>query len=178
MNSVELTGRLTRDPAVSATTGQNPLSVARFTIAVERNQKREEGRQNADFIGIKVLGKLADWAGRYLHKGIKVEVAGRLTSDDYVNREGQRVHDVYVLAREIQFAESKAASAGHTAPVPQMPVTQVNPAAPQAVPQAAQQQAAPQVAPAQEPSGFADAGSDDFMDVSPASGFDSDLPFE
>lgn len=161
MNNVALTGRLTKDPVVSVTTGQNPISISRFTIAVDRNQKKEEGKQNADFISIKALGKTAEWAGRYLHKGMKVEAVGRLESGSYVSREGQKVYYTDVIASQLEFAESKAASAGYAAPV------QAAAPAAQMAQAAAPQAAAP--ADAEVPMGFAD--------ISGAAASDDGLPF-
>ena len=113
MNKVILMGRLTRDPEIRYSQGENSSAVARYTLAVERRFKRQ-GEQDADFIGCVSFGKTAEFIEKYLHQGTKVVVCGRIQTGSYTNKEGQRVYTTDVVAEEVEFAESKAASAEHS----------------------------------------------------------------
>lgn len=110
MNKVILMGRLTREPDVRWTQGQDQKATARFTLAVDRRGKQEENRQNADFISCVAFGRLEEFAEKYLTKGTKIVLVGRLTTGSYTNRDGIRVYTTDVIADEIEFAESKAAA--------------------------------------------------------------------
>lgn len=109
MNKVIFMGRLTRDPEVRYSQGANPTAVARFSLAVSRRFKRD-GEPEADFFNCTAFGKQAEFIERYLRKGVKVVVSGRIENDNYTNKEGQMVYAVKVMIEEIEFAESKAAS--------------------------------------------------------------------
>lgn len=108
MNKVILMGRLTREPDVRWMQGQDQKATARFTLAVDRRGKQEENRQNADFISCVAFGRLAEFAEKYLTKGTKIVLVGRLATGSYTNRDGIRVYTTDVIADEIEFAESKA----------------------------------------------------------------------
>ena len=110
MNKVILMGRLTRDPEVRYSQGANQTTVGRFSIAVDRRFKRE-GEPDADFFNCTAFGKQAEFVERYLHKGIKIVLSGRIQNDNYTNKDGQMVYSVRVMVDEIEFAESKNASA-------------------------------------------------------------------
>lgn len=112
MNKVILMGRLTRDPEVRYSQGTSQTSVARFSVAVDRRFKRE-GEPDADFFNCTCFGKQAEFVERYLHKGTKVVLCGRIQNDNYTNKDGQMVYSVRVMVDEIEFAESKNASAGN-----------------------------------------------------------------
>ncbi len=112
MNKVILMGRLTRDPEVRYSQGASQTVVARFSIAVDRRFKRE-GEPDADFFNCTAFGKQAEFIERYLRKGVKVVVCGRIQNDNYTNKDGQMVYSVRVMVEEIEFAESKNASAGN-----------------------------------------------------------------
>lgn len=105
-------GRLTRDPEVRYSQGASQTAVARFSIAVDRRFKRE-GEPDADFFNCTAFGKQAEFIERYLRKGVKVVVCGRIQNDNYTNKEGQMVYSVRVMVDEIEFAESKNASANN-----------------------------------------------------------------
>jgi single-strand DNA-binding protein len=109
MNKVILMGRLTRDPEVRYSQGASQTAVARFSIAVDRRFKRE-GEPDADFFNCTAFGKQAEFIERYLHKGTKVVLSGRIQNDNYTNKDGQMVYSVRVLVDEIEFAESKSAA--------------------------------------------------------------------
>ena len=107
MNKVILMGRLTRDPEVSSST--TGTTFARYSIAVDRRFKRD-GEPDADFFNCTSFGKQAEFVERYLKKGTKVVVSGRLQNNNYTNKEGQKVYDVRIMVEDIEFAESKNAS--------------------------------------------------------------------
>lgn len=111
MNKVILMGRLTRDPEIRYSQNGSQMAIARFSVAVDRRFKRE-GEPDADFFNCTAFGKQAEFVERYLHKGIKILLSGRIQNDNYTNREGQMVYSVRVMVDEIEFAESKNSSAG------------------------------------------------------------------
>lgn len=112
MNKVILMGRLTRDPEVRYTQGEEALCIARFTLAVDRNQKRQEGRQSADFISCVAFWNRAQWCEKWLRQGIRVTLSGRIQTGSYTNRDGVKVYTTEVVVEEIEFAESKSAAGG------------------------------------------------------------------
>ena len=114
MNKVILMGRLTRDPEVRYSAGDNSQAVANFTLAVDRRFKRD-GEQTADFLRCVSFGRQAEFVERYLHQGSKVVVEGRIQTGSYTNREGQKVYTTDIIVENIEFAESKAASDSYQA---------------------------------------------------------------
>lgn len=110
MNKVNLIGRLTADPEVRYTQGDQPMCIASYRLAVERRGKKVEGQQNADFISIKAFGKGGEFAEKYLHKGMKVAVSGHIQTGSYTRQDGQKVYTTDVIADEQEFCESKAAN--------------------------------------------------------------------
>lgn len=124
MNKLMQMGRLCADPEIR--TSQNgQQQIAKFNLAVDRRFKRE-GDPDADFFQYTAFGKLAEWAGKYLRKGTKVVVEGRIQNDNYTNKDGVKVYGFQFLAESIEFAESKkteggngnAGAAGTDAPAP------------------------------------------------------------
>lgn len=113
MNKVILMGRLTRDPEVRYSQGASQTVVGRFSVAVDRRFKRE-GEPDADFFNCTCFGKQAEFVERYLHKGTKVVLSGRVQNDNYTNKDGQMVYSVRIMVEEIEFAESKNASGGNS----------------------------------------------------------------
>ncbi|MBQ3599618.1 MAG: single-stranded DNA-binding protein [Lachnospiraceae bacterium] len=112
MNKVILMGRLTRDPEVRYTSGENALAVARFSLAVDRRFKRQGDDQTADFISCVTFGKTAEFVEKYLRQGTKITVSGRIQTGSYTNKDGQKVYTTDVVLDEVEFAESKNASNG------------------------------------------------------------------
>lgn len=106
MNKVSLLGRLTRDPEVRYTQGSNPMAIARYTLAVDRRIKKEN-EQNADFIPCIAFGKSAEFVEKYLKKGTKMAVVGRIQTGSYTNKDGVKVYTTDVVVEEQEFAESK-----------------------------------------------------------------------
>ena len=163
MNKVILMGRLTREPDIRYSQGENAQAVARYTLAVDRRFRRQDGEQQADFIGCVAFGRQAEFAEKYLHQGTKIAVVGRIQTGSYTRNDGTKVYTTDVVVEEQEFAESKSAAAQNggaswqpaPAPAPAMPAPA--PAAP---------------APAPAP---ADLSADGFMNI--PDGIDEELPF-
>ena len=113
MNKVILMGRLTRDPEVRYSQGASQTAVARFSIAVDRRFGKRDGEPDADFFNCTAFGKTAEFVERYLHKGTKIALSGRIQNDNYTNKEGQMVYSVRIIVDDVEFAESKNASGGN-----------------------------------------------------------------
>ena len=115
MNKVILMGRLTRDPEVRYSQGAQPLAIARYTLAVDRRVARNNGgdEQTADFINCVAFGRSGEFAERYLHKGTKICVSGRIQTGSYTNKDGVKVYTTEVVVEDQEFAESKNASGGN-----------------------------------------------------------------
>ena len=154
MNRVILMGRLTRDPEVRYTQGNEPMAVARYTLAVDRRVRRQDGNeQTADFINIVAFRKAGEFAEKYFRQGLKIIVSGRIQTGSYTNRDGQKVYTTEVVVEEQEFAESKAASDNYAASHPQT--------------------SSPAPAPSMPAPGAASA--DGFMNI--PDGIDEELPF-
>ena len=107
MNKVELMGRLTRDPDVRWSQGQEQKCVARYTLAVNRRVKAQDGTIPADFISCVAFGKAGEFAEKYLKKGVKICVVGRIQTGKYTNKNGETVYTTDVVIEEQEFAEAK-----------------------------------------------------------------------
>lgn len=107
MDKVMLIGRLTRDVETSYSNNSNNTAVARYTLAVNRQYKRD-GEQDADFLRCIAFGKTAELAERYLVKGMKVAVEGRIQTGSYTNREGQKVYTTDIIVDRQEFLEKRA----------------------------------------------------------------------
>lgn len=101
MNSVVLIGNLARDPEIRYT--QTQIAVCNFTLAVNRQKTRNNENPGADFIRIAAWGKQGENCNRYLQKGRKVAVRGRIQTGSYTNRDGQKVYTTDVLAENVEF---------------------------------------------------------------------------
>ncbi len=110
MNKVTLIGRLTKDPEVKYTQGQEPMAIARYTLAVDRRRGRQEEQQTADFISCVAFGKGGEFAEKYLHKGTKIAVTGRIQTGSYTKQDGTKVYTTDVVVEEQEFCESKSAN--------------------------------------------------------------------
>lgn len=113
MNKVILMGRLTRDPEIRYSQGEQSTAVARYTIAVDRRFRRDGDQQTADFINCVAFGRQGEFAEKYFRKGIKIAITGRIQTGSYTNKDGQRVYTTDVIVEEQEFAESKSASASN-----------------------------------------------------------------
>lgn len=116
MNKVILMGRLTRDPEIRYSQGEQSTAIARYTLAVDRRFSRNNGgdQQTADFIGCVAFGRSAEFAEKYFRKGLKIVITGRIQTGSYTNRDGQKVYTTDVVVEDQEFAESKSASSENT----------------------------------------------------------------
>lgn len=99
-------GRLTAEPEVRYSQGENPLCIARYRLAIDRKYKKE-GEQEADFISCIAFGKQGEFAEKYLHKGMKIGVEGRIQTGSYTNKDGQKVYTTDIVVEAHEFCESK-----------------------------------------------------------------------
>jgi len=113
MNKVILMGRLTRDPEVRYSQGDSPMAIARYSLAVDRrfNRNNQDG-QTADFINCVAFGKSGEFAEKYLRKGTKMLVEGRIQTGSYTNKDGVKVYTTEVVVENQEFAESKSSQGG------------------------------------------------------------------
>ena len=107
MNKIILIGRLTRDPEMRYSQGENPTAISRYTLAVNRPFK-QNGEQGTDFISCIAFGNTAEFAEKYLSKGMRVAVEGRIQTGSYTNREGQKVYTTDVVVERQEFLEKRA----------------------------------------------------------------------
>lgn len=108
MNNVSLVGRLVRDPEVRY--GQNEsVSVAKFSLAVERRFKRD-GEPTVDFFNCTVFGKSAEFTEKYFRKGMRVAITGRIQTGSYKNKDGQTVFTTEIIVESQEIAQSKSES--------------------------------------------------------------------
>ena len=120
MNVVTLMGRLTKDPELRYTMGEKSTAICRYTLAVNRNRKRD-GEPDADFFRITALGKQGEFAEKYLRKGTKILLEGEIRNNNYTNKDGNMVYQDQIIANSIEFAESKSAQANNAGFAPEMP---------------------------------------------------------
>lgn len=114
INRVILVGRLTKDPEYRQT--PNGVSVATFTLAVNRPFTNSQGEREADFINVVVFRRQAENVNNYLSKGSLAGVDGRIQSRSYENKEGQRVFVTEVVADSVQFMDSKGSNQQNNQP--------------------------------------------------------------
>lgn len=112
---MNLIGRLTGDPEVRFSQGENATCIARYRLAVNRKFKKE-GEQEADFISCVAFGKQGEFVDKYLRKGTKVAVTGRIQTGSYTNKDGQKVYTTDIVVEEQEFAESKNSSSNSETP--------------------------------------------------------------
>lgn len=106
MNRVILLGRTTKDADVRYSQGDKPMAIASITLAVDRKY-RKEGEQSADFINCKAFGKIAEVIEKYVTKGTKIAIVGRIQTGSYTNKDGQKVYTTDVMIEDLEFAESR-----------------------------------------------------------------------
>lgn len=110
MNKVILMGRLTRDPDMRVTTGENAMTISRYTLVVDRRtRKTDTNESTADFITCVAFGKAAEFTEKYFHQGMRVLITGRIQTGSYTNKDGNKVYTTDVIVEEQEFADSKAA---------------------------------------------------------------------
>ena len=123
MNRVILMGRLTRDPQVSYAQSADSMAIARYTLAVDRRGKRQEGadQQTADFISCVAFKNHAEFAEKYLRQGTKVVVEGHIQTGSYTNKDGAKIYTTDVVIDSQEFAESKSLQGSAEQPAPSRP---------------------------------------------------------
>ena len=109
VNKVILVGRLTRDPEIRYSQGDNVTCIGRISLAVDRRFK-QEGQPTADFINCIAFGKRAEFLEKYCQKGTKLVVEGSWQTGSYTNKDGQKIYTNECLIENCEFAESKNAS--------------------------------------------------------------------
>ena len=107
MNKVILMGRLTRDPEIRYSQGERQIAIARYTLAVDRRNRKDDNGQQADFISCVAFDRAGEFAEKYFHKGLRVLVTGRIQTGSYQNRSGQTVYTTDVVIEDQEFADSK-----------------------------------------------------------------------
>lgn len=115
MNKVILVGRLTRDPEVRYSSGDQAMAIARYSLAVDRRGRRDSSsgdQQTADFINIVAFGRDGEFAEKYLRKGMRILVEGRIQTGSYTNKDGQKVYTTDVVVERHEFVESKGSTQG------------------------------------------------------------------
>lgn len=115
MNQVVLIGRLTKDPVVRYTTGQEPIAVARFSVAVDRPTRAGVEKQT-DFPNIVVFGRQAENCERFLKKGRLVGISGRIQTGRYTNKEGDTVFTTEVYTHHVEFLDRENSKSNEQAP--------------------------------------------------------------
>ena len=111
MNKVILMGRLTKNPEIKYVGKDNDMAVGRYTLAVNRRYKRD-GEQEADFISCVTFGKSAEFAQKYLRKGIRIVIGGRISTGSYKDKDGKTIYTTDVIVEEHEFAQNKDGSGG------------------------------------------------------------------
>lgn len=103
-------GRLTKEPEVRYSSGEKSIAVARYTLAVEETRKKSDGTRDASFIPCVAFDKLGEFAEKYLHKGMKILVSGRIKTGSYTNKNGEKVYTTEIFVESQEFAESRQAN--------------------------------------------------------------------
>ena len=115
MNKIILMGRLTGEPEIRYTQGENATAIAHFQIAVDKRFKNKNNPDapTADFFRITSFGKQGEFVEKYLHKGTKIVMSGRIENNNYTDANGNKVYRDQIIAEEIEFAESKKVADGN-----------------------------------------------------------------
>ena len=129
MNSIVIVGRAVRDAEVRYSQGEKSTAFGNYTLAVDRQYKKD-GEKEADFIMCKVVGKTAEFAEKYITKGVKMIVRGRMQIDNYTDKNGNKRQSAYIFVEQQEFAESKAASDNYVVSHPQQSVAPSAPSMP------------------------------------------------
>ena len=112
MNKVTLMGNLTRDPDVRYSQGEKSTCVARYTLGIRRRFHRD-GDPDSDFINCVAFGKQGEFPEKYLKKGMKIAICGRIQTGSYTDKDGIKRYTTDVVVEEHYFVESKNANNGN-----------------------------------------------------------------
>lgn len=118
MNKCIFLGRLTRDPEIRYTQGAQPVTVANYTLAVDKRFKRE-GEPAANFLNFVAYAKAAEFTERFFKKGTKIVVTARVQTRNYTNKDGQKVYVTEFIVEDQEFAESKGSGNHEPEPMPE-----------------------------------------------------------
>ena len=116
MNIVTLIGRLTKNPEIRYTQGENAMAIARFTLAVDKNFKKKDDKAN--FINCVAFGKIAETVEKHVFKGSKIAVIGEWTTGNYKNKDGNTVYTNDCNISKLEFCDSKSQSNSQPQPTP------------------------------------------------------------
>ena len=111
MNKVILIGRLTKAPEIKYLQDDNKTVMARYTLAVDRRYGKDRERE-ADFISCVTFGKSAEFAQKYLYKGMRIVIGGRISTGSYKDKDGKTIYTTDVIVEEHEFAQNKDSGAG------------------------------------------------------------------
>lgn len=125
MNIVTLVGRMTKDPEIRT---NNESTVARFSVAVNRDFKNKDGKYDADFINCVAFGKTAEFLEKYFSKGMRIGLVGRIQTGSYTNKDGQKIFTVDVICEKVEFIDSKSESKPEAKAEPSNGFTNATPA--------------------------------------------------
>ena len=122
MNKVILLGRLGKDPEIRYTQSAEPLTVCRFSVAVDSpySRNRQEGEATCDFINCVCFGKRGENIGQYFCKGNRIAVTGRLQVSNYTDQQGNKRYSMDVVVEDFEFVESKSAGNTGSDPLPEI----------------------------------------------------------
>jgi len=119
MNSVNLVGRLVRDPELHYSTGENATASCRFTVAVQRKFKNADGNYDADFISCVAFRQTAETISKFFTKGSLIGIQGNIRTGSYTNKDGNKVYTTDVYVDNFEFVGSKADNGGNSVPTQQ-----------------------------------------------------------
>lgn len=111
MNNIVIMGRATKDAEIKYSSGDNPVAYGNYTLAVDRPHRKDRNTET-DFIICKVVGRSSEFAEKYITKGMKMVVRGRMQIDRYKDADGNNRSLAYVQVEQQEFAESKKYSQG------------------------------------------------------------------
>lgn len=118
MNTVQLVGRLTADPQIRYSAGENSAAVCRFSVAVQRRFKNAEGVYEADFPNCVAFRQTAEFVEKYFHKGDMIGLTGHVQTGKYTNKDGNTVYTTDIMVDNVEFVGSKASGADGNAQAP------------------------------------------------------------
>ena len=103
-------GRLTGDPEVKYSSGEKSMAIARYILAVDETRKKSDGTRDTNFIPCVAFDKMGEFAGKYLQKGMKILVSGRIKTGSYTNKDGNKVYTTEIYVESQEFVESRQSS--------------------------------------------------------------------
>lgn len=108
MNKFIGIGRIARDIDVRYSQGDNPVCIAKYCIAIDRERKNANGEKETDFLNCTALGRQGEFAEKYLQKGMKICVEGRIQTGSFTDRDGNKRNTFDIMVEKHEFVEKKA----------------------------------------------------------------------